>query len=284
MRVLVTGATGMLGHALVPDLEVDHAVFTLTRRDCDLCDEGAVREIFELQRPDMVVHLAAYTNVDGCELDPQKANASNVRATLNVAKAANGVAAAVLYISTDYVFDGCVTTPYFEDAQTNPLSVYGKTKLMGEKYVQETLDRHFIVRTSWLFGPGGKNFVSTILRLAGEKPELRIVNDQRGSPTYTRHLAQKLAQLVMTHEYGIYHITAEGDCTWFEFARKIIELAGLQEIHVLPISSSESARPAPRPAYSVLANQRLSSLGMGLLPRWEEGLERYLAEIRDGGN
>ena len=284
MRILVTGASGMLGHALIPVLEKDHQVFGLTRTDCDLCDEKTVRKIFLRQKPDTVVHLAAFTNVDGCELDPEKAKAWNEFATLNVAKAAMDIDAALLYTSTDYVFDGQANRPYSEDARTNPLSVYGKTKLMGEKYVQGMLERSFIVRTSWLYGTGGRNFVSTIMGLAREKSELRVVNDQRGSPTYTRHLAESLAELVMTREYGIYHVTASGDCTWFEFARKILDLFGLQEIQVVPISTPECNRPAPRPAYSVLANQRLISMEVGLLPHWEQGLESYLAEIRDGGN
>jgi dTDP-4-dehydrorhamnose reductase len=284
MRILVTGAAGMLGHALVPVLETDHAVAGLTRKDCDLCDEGAVGGIFKLQKPDLVVHLAAFTNVDGCELDPQKATAWNELATLNVARAAKSLGAAVLYTSTDYVFDGRADSPYSEDAPPNPLSVYGTTKLAGERHVQEIVDRYFVVRTSWLFGPNGKNFVSTILRLAGEQSELRVVDDQRGSPTYTRHLAQKLAKLVETREYGIYNITGDGSCTWFEFAQKIVELHGPNGIRLTPISSTECGRPAPRPAYSVLAKRRLSSLGIGRLPHWEKGLESYLAEIRDGGN
>jgi len=284
MRILVTGAAGMLGHALMPVLDRDHLAVGLARKDCDLCDEGAAREIFRRHKPDAVVHLAAFTNVDGCETDPPKAEAGNGLATLNVAKAAKEVGAVLLYISTDYVFDGRATTPYSEDARPNPLSVYGKTKLIGESSVREVLDRYFIVRTSWLYGPYGKNFVSTILRVAGENPELRVVNDQRGSPTYTRHLAQKLAELIMTREFGIYHVTAEGNCTWFEFARKIIEMSGLQGVRVLPVSSSEYVRPAPRPAYSVLANQKLASSGLGLLPHWEKGLQSYLAELANGGN
>ncbi len=284
MRILVTGAAGMLGRALVPLLEEDHEVIGLARRNCDLSDENAVRETFRIHKPDLAVHLAAFTNVDGCELDPRKAQASNEAATLNVAKAAKGVGAAVLYTSTDYAFDGRANSPYTESAPTNPLNVYGKTKLAGEWHVQETLDRYFIVRTSWLYGPYGKNFVSTVLRLASEQPELRIVNDQRGSPTYTRHLAQKLAELVATREYGVYHVAAEGSCTWFEFARKILELSGVQGVRVLPISTSECGRPAPRPAYSVLAGRKLNSLGLGPLPHWQAGLESYLAEVRDGGN
>lgn len=284
MRIVVTGAGGMLAHALLPVLEADHQVAGLTRKDCDLCDEQAVRRIFRDQKPDIVVHLAAFTNVDACEAEPEKARAWNEVATLHVARAARSVEAAVLYTSTDYVFDGRLSRPYLEDDRPNPLSVYGQSKWMGEKRLRETLDRFFIVRTSWLFGPHGKNFVSTILRLAGEKAELRIVSDQRGSPTYTRHLAQKLAGLVLAREYGTYHITGGGSCSWFEFAKKIVESGGFPGIRLLPVSSRESGRPAPRPAYSVLANRRLSTLDIGLLPHWEKGLEDYLHEIGDGGN
>lgn len=283
MRIVVTGARGMLGSVLTPLLKVDHEVVELTRKDCDLTDQGAVRQVLRINSPDLVIHLAALANVDGCEREPEKAKAWNATATLNVAIAAKDVGAEVLYTSTDYVFDGCSNEPYDEGAFPRPLSVYGETKLMGEKFVQETLDRYFIVRTSWLFGPHGRNFVTTILRLANENPELRVVNDQRGSPTYTRHLAEKLAELVMTREYGIYHLTAEGNCTWFEFALKIIDLSGLDPVQVLPITSWESGRPATRPAYSVLANRRFESLGMSPLPSWEEGLSSYLAEIHDGG-
>lgn len=280
MRVLVTGAGGMLGYALLPVLQADHEVIGLTRKDGDLCDEGAVRNIFEHQKPEVVIHLAAYTNVDGCELEPQKAKAGNEDATLNVAKAAEKAGASLLYISTDYVFDGKQEHPYREDDTPNPLSVYGRTKLMGERHIQNTLSRYFIVRTSWLFGPKGKNFVSTIFRLAGEKPEIRVVNDQKGSPTYTRHLAQKLAELITRDEYGIYHITGQGSCTWFEFARKIVGFGGFQKVRVTPVSTQEFVRPAPRPACSILANQRLASLGIGLLSEWEIGLQDYLAEIQ----
>jgi dTDP-4-dehydrorhamnose reductase len=279
MRIIVTGAAGMLGSVLIPVLEREHQVSGLTRKDCDLCDEHAVREIFTRQRPDAVIHLAAFTNVDACELEPEKAKAGNELTTFNVAQAARHVGAAMLYISTDYVFDGRLNRPYAEDDLPCPLSVYGRTKVQGEKHVQEILDRHFIVRTSWLFGPNGKNFVSTILRLAGERPEIRVVNDQQGAPTYTRHLAQALTQLLTTEEYGIFHLTGTGNCSWFEFAKKIVAARGLSQVQVIPISSAEFGRPAPRPAYSVLANRRATSLGIAPLPPWEKGLEDYLGEL-----
>jgi dTDP-4-dehydrorhamnose reductase len=282
VRILVTGAAGMLGHALVPVLEEQHQVIPLTRKDGDLSDEVAARAAFQTQQADLVIHLAAFTDVDGCELDPQKAKAWNEIATLNVAKASKRLGAAMLYISTDYVFDGRSKRPYREDDPPNPLNVYGRTKLRGEEHVQQTLDHSFIVRTSWLFGPHGKNFVSTILRLAREKSELRIVNDQQGSPTYTRHLAQRLAELVMTREYGIHHLTGGGSCTWYEFARKIVDRAGIERVQVTPVTSREYKRAAARPAYSVLANGRAGPSGAGLLPNWEQGLASYLEEIREG--
>ena len=282
MRIVVTGAGGMLGQALVPILEADHQVTGLTRKDGDLCDEAAVTEVLKRHQPDLVIHLAAFTQVDACEIEPEKAKAWNEIATLNVARAAKQLGAAVLYTSTDYVFDGGHDRPYREDDPTNPLNVYGRSKLMGEKHLREILDRCLIVRTSWLFGPYGRNFVSTIRKLAGEKDELRIVSDQRGSPTYTRHLAQKLAELVAAGEYGVFHVTGTGNCTWFEFARKIVEFCGVEGVRLIPVSSSEYVCAAKRPAYSVLDNQRLNGLGTGLLPHWETGLKDYLEELQHG--
>ncbi len=282
MQIVVTGAGGMLGHALAPVLAAEHQVIGLTRRDCDLCDGAAVAQVFELHKPDLVIHLAAFTQVDACELEPQKAKACNEDATLNVARSAKQIGAAVLYTSTDYVFAGDHDRPYRESDPPGPLNVYGRSKLMGEKHLQATLDRYWIVRTSWLFGPYGRNFVSTIRRLAGEKKELRIVSDQRGSPTYTRHLARKLAELVTAAEYGVYHVSASGSCTWFEFAQKIVEFSGIQEVRLKPVSSSEYVSDAKRPAYSVLDNRKLSGVGTGLLPHWETGLRDYLEEVQRG--
>jgi dTDP-4-dehydrorhamnose reductase len=282
MRILVTGAAGMLGHALAPVLEERHQGVRLTGSDCDLCNESAVREIFQLQKPDIVMHLAAFTNVDACEREPEKATEQNAVATRNVASAAKHVGAAVLYTSTDYVFGRDLGRPYREDDPPSPLNVYGRSKLLGEQHVQEILLLYFIVRTSWLFGPRGRNCVSTILRIAGEKKELRVVNDQRGSPTYTRHLATKLEELVTSGEYGVYHINGAGSCTWFEFAQKIVEFSGIKGVSLTPVSSCEYVCDAARPAYSVLANGRLGELGIGLLPHWETGLKDYLKELQNG--
>lgn len=283
MRILVTGAAGMLGHALVPVLQADHQVTAVDIAECDICDEAAVGKLVRSVRPQWVMHLAAYTDVDGCETHPERAEEVNANGTWSIAKACADIHAGMLYISTDYVFDGRQERPYREEDRPSPLSSYGRSKLRGEQYVLELVERHFIVRTSWLYGPHGKNFVGTILRLAQQKPELRVVSDQHGSPTYTRHLAAKLAELVEGKPYGIYHATGAGSCSWYEFAQSIVELAGLRQVRVIPVSSEEMARPAPRPANSVLENRCLQQAGLGLLPHWREGLTAYLEECRRAG-
>ena len=283
MRIVVTGATGMLGTALLPCLQGEHDVVGVNSRDFDISQRPAVQMAFRDLRPDFVYHLAAFTNVDGCETNPQKAMGVNAQGTQNVALACADVGAALLYISTDYVFDGSLPRPYREDDTPNPLSVYGQSKLGGESYVQSVVDRHFIVRTSWLYGPGGKNFVATILKIATERDELRVVCDQRGSPTYTLHLALKLAQMLQLNTYGTYHVGGVGNCSWFEFARTILKLGGFPRVRVVPISTEESGRKAPRPHNSVLDNQRLLASHLGGLPPWQEGLEHYLQEGQRSG-
>ncbi len=280
MRILVTGASGMLGQALLPVLQQSHYVVGVGVEDFDVCNGKAVRDCISAHGPELVVHLAAYTDVDGCETDPRRAEETNGSSTRNVAQACAEIDAAMLYVSTDYVFDGSKVEPYCESDQPNPLNAYGRSKLLGEQYVQTILDRYFVVRTSWLFGPHGKNFVATILRLAQQSSELRVVDDQRGSPTYTRHLAPKLAQLAETNAYGIYHITGSGSCSWCEFARSIVELGGFTSVRMVPISSDECGRPARRPANSVLENSRLSQSNLVLLPHWEFGLRDYLNELQ----
>ncbi len=277
MRVLVTGAKGMLAHALLPCLS-GHDVTGVDLNDFDIARESAVHKAFRDLRPEFVFHLAAYTDVDGCEKNPELAMQVNGRGTANLARASAEVGATMLYVSTDYVFDGSGETPWREDAATNPRSAYGKSKLEGEKAVAASLPSHFIARSSWLFGPRGKNFVSTILKYAAERDELRVVSDQRGSPTFTRHLAAKLAQFLNLKAYGVYHVTGSGSCSWFEFTQAILKSAGYDHVRVLPISTEESGRPAPRPKFSVLENRKLSETGLGPLPHWSEGLAEYLRE------
>lgn len=278
MRILITGANGMLGTALLPCLWHEHEVVGVDYKDFDISQESAVQKAFLDLRPEFVFHLAAYTDVDGCEANPQKAQGVNAQGTRNVARSCADVGATLLYVSTDYVFDGSLERPYREDDIPNPLSVYGQSKLGGEQHVQALLPRHFIVRSSWLYGPHGKNFVATILKIAQERDEVRVVNDQRGSPTFTQHLALKLAQMLRVQTYGIYHVTGGGNCSWFEFAQGIVKMGGLEQAHVVPISTGQSRRNARRPANSVLENRRLIDSHLGALPPWTEGLAQYLKE------
>jgi dTDP-4-dehydrorhamnose reductase len=278
VRILVTGARGMLGSVLLPCLPPEHQVYGVDQKDFDIGEEPAVARAFRDLHPEFVLHLAAYTDVDGCEANPAMAERVNSQGARNVARACAETGAGLLYVSTDYVFDGRGTRPYREDDAPNPLSAYGLTKLRGERYVQAVVARHIIVRTSWLYGPRGKNFVSTILKAARERGDLRVVSDQRGSPTYTRHLAAKLAALLAGQVYGVFHVTGAGNCSWFEFAQAIVQSGGYPQVRVHPISTLEVGRLAPRPAFSVLENHRLSECKLDALPHWTKGLAQYLEE------
>ena len=222
-----------------------------------------------LEPPDVVLHAAAWTNVDGAEADPQGAAAVNVGGTANVA----ALGAPLVYYSTDYVFDGRKREPYVESDGPNPQSAYGRTKLHGEAAAGE---RAWIVRSSWLFGPTGNNFVRTMLRLGEERDEVAVVDDQRGSPTYVGHLAAATRQILLL-PHGVYHVAADGDATWADFAEAIFEEAGL-DTRVRRITTAELGRPAPRPAYSVLRSEK----GAPTLPHWREGLRETIAAIRAG--
>jgi dTDP-4-dehydrorhamnose reductase len=259
---LVTGAGGQLGRALVEEFQAD-GVVALTRADWDVEQPLPAG----LEQPDVVLHAAAWTNVDGAEDDPQGAAAVNVGGTANVA----ALGAPLAYYSTDYVFDGAKGEPYVESDGPNPQSAYGRTKLHGEAAAGE---RAWIVRSSWLFGPTGTNFVRTMLRLGEERDEVAVVADQRGSPTYVGHLAAATRQVLML-PYGVYHVAAEGDVTWADFAEAIFEEAGL-DTRVRRITTAELGRPARRPAYSVLRSEK----GAPTLPHWREGLRETIAAIR----
>jgi dTDP-4-dehydrorhamnose reductase len=273
----------MLGSVLLPCLQSEHQVCGVDQKDFDIGEEAAVGRAFLELRPEFVFHLAAFTDVDGCEANPYKAEQVNALGTRNVARACAEIGAGLLYVSTDYVFDGRGKRPYREDDCPNPISVYGLTKLRGERHVQALVARHIIVRSSWLYGPCGKNFVVTILKLAKEGGDLRVVSDQRGSPTYTRHLALKLVELFATLAYGVFHVTGSGDCSWFEFAGAIVQSGGYPRLRVTPITTQEAARLARRPAFSVLENRRLAEIKLGALPHWSEGLAQYLEEGWRGG-
>jgi len=227
-------------------------------------------------RPEWIVLSAAYTDVDGCESNTELAFAVNRDGAVNVATAAKEVGSRLLFLSSDYVFDGKNTTPYETGDTRNPQSVYGRTKAEAEIKLLELMPDCCIARTSWLFGTGGKCFPDTILKLAAGRPALDVVNDQRGCPTYAVDLARAIAQLCRKNASGIVHVTNAGDCTWFEFAQEIVQSAGLTST-VRPVSSQQFARPAPRPAYSVLSPARLHALGIEM-PSWHDALRRYLKQ------
>jgi dTDP-4-dehydrorhamnose reductase len=275
---MIFGASGLLGQALVREWSGDE-VMGLRSRDADIRDAGAVQEVVERTRPDWIVLAAAYADVDGCESKPDHAFAVNRDGAVNVANAAKQVDAKLVFLSSDYVFDGKKTAPYEVDDPRNPQSVYGRSKAEAEVQLLDILPDCCIVRTSWLFGVGGKCFPDTILKLATTRPTLDVVDDQRGCPTYCVDLARVIAELCRKGAHGIVHVTNAGDCSWFEFAREIVKDGGLAS-EVRAVSSRQMARPAPRPAYSVLSAASLQLYGI-TMPGWPDALRRYLAERSD---
>lgn len=277
MKALILGATGLLGKPLVRAWHGDEVV-GLGSRDLDIRDAARVRELVQSTRPDWIVLAAAYTDVDGCESHQDVAFAVNRDGALNVARAARHADARLLFVSSDYVFDGKKNSPYEIGDPPNPQSVYGRTKAEAEIELMQVLPDCCIARTSWLFGVGGKCFPDTILKLAASRPALDVVNDQRGCPTYTIDLARAIIELCRKSATRIVHVTNAGDCTWFELAREIVKDAGLTT-EVRPVNSQQMARPAPRPAYSVLSATSLGQYGIEM-PGWQDALRRYLEECR----
>lgn len=280
MRIAITGAQGQLGKELQQVLQghqltlLDLPTFDLTHEDCGRLIVDAV--------PDAVIHAGAHTDVDGAERNPQLAMAINADGTERVARAAAQVGARLIYISTDYVFDGRGTRPYVETDQTNPVSAYGASKCAGEARALACCENTLVVRTAWLYGLQGKNFVKTILQLAAERPSLRVVADQEGCPTFAEDLARMIEQLVTHPIRGFLHVTNEGHCTWHEFAAEIVKLAGYR-VPVQPITTEDMPRPAKRPAYSVLSSDRLHHLGFSM-PSWQNGLQRFLRALPAGSS
>jgi dTDP-4-dehydrorhamnose reductase len=272
---MIIGGTGLLGKALVREWSGDE-VLALGSRDVDIRQAGHVQEVVGEKRPQWIVLGAAYTDVDGCESNPQRAFEVNRDGAANVAEAAKTFGAKLLFLSSDYVFDGKNTSPYETGDPRNPQSVYGRSKAEAEVRLLEILPQVCIARTSWLFGTGGKCFPDTILKLATTRPALDVVNDQRGCPTYCVDLARSIMELCRRDATGIVHVTNSGECTWFEFAREIVKGGGLAT-EVKPVSSQQMARPAPRPAYSVLAATSLRRYGIEM-PSWDDALRRYLEE------
>jgi dTDP-4-dehydrorhamnose reductase len=275
VKVLVTGAGGMLGRDVVlAAANAGHDVVGFGHIELDVADADALGAKFELERPDIVINCAAWTDVDGAEEAEDAAMAVNGKGAGNVAAAAAELGASVVYVSSDYVFDGAKGAPYVETDQPAPLSAYGRTKLAGEEATAAANKRHFVVRSSWLFGIGGSNFVETMLRLASTQNEVLVVRDQVGSPTYTWHLAYGIVRLIEGIAYGIHHMAAAGSCSWYDFAREIFEQAKV-ECRVLSATTEMLGRPAPRPPYSALASQREHAI---VLPPWRDGLAAYLSQ------
>jgi dTDP-4-dehydrorhamnose reductase len=273
MKVMILGASGLLGQAIMREWRGDDLV-GLTSRDVDIRQPDNVQRVIENAEPEWIVLAAAYTDVDGCEKNQELALSVNRDGAVHVALAAKQVRAKLLFISSDYVFDGTGTAPYNVDDKRNPQSVYGRSKAEAEIRLLEILPECCIARTAWLFGSGGKCFPDTILRLAANRPAIDVVNDQRGCPTYSVDLARAIEQLCRSGATGIVHANNAGDCTWFEFAREIVKAAGLST-EVRPTTTQQMARPAPRPAYSVLSPASLHRYGI-TTPMWQDALARYL--------
>lgn len=277
MKLLVTGAAGMLGRdVMLAAGNAGHQVVGFGHSELDIADPDAVNAKIEAERPDVVINCAAWTDVDGAEEHEESATLVNGAGAGNVAAAAATVGGSVVYVGSDYVFDGSKGAPYVETDQTAPLSGYGRSKLTGEEATRAANKRHFIVRSAWLFGIGGSNFVETMLRLAADHGEVLVVRDQVGSPTYTWHLAYGIVRLIEGVEFGIHHMAAAGACSWYEFAREIFEQSNV-ECKVMSATTEMLGRPAPRPSYSALASQREHAIE---LPSWQDGLAAYLAQRR----
>ncbi|MFF1991507.1 dTDP-4-dehydrorhamnose reductase [Bacillus mycoides] len=279
MKVLVTGAKGQLGQDVLCLLENQPwEVFGFGREELDITNEEQVREKVLSIKPDIIIHTAAYTQVDQAESDEEAAFKVNAEGTKYLAQAAEAVGAKFCYVSTDYVFDGTKNAPYKADDQTNPQTVYGKSKLVGEQYTQEYCSKNYIVRTSWVFGLYGNNFVKTMLRLAEDRKELGIVHDQVGSPTYTADLARFIIDLVQTDKYGIYHGSNSGICSWYEFAKEIFEQSNI-EVVVNPLTTEDFPRPAARPKYSVLDKGMIEQNGFESFQDWKKALKDFLQKL-----
>jgi dTDP-4-dehydrorhamnose reductase len=273
----------MLGTDLMQMLPARYYVLGCDLHNCNILDYDQLEQLVSSYSPDIIIHAAAYTNVDQAETDQDVALQLNETGTKYVATVAKQYHARLIYISTDYVFDGTKTTPYTEKDPPHPLGVYGKTKLRGEQQIQQIFQydvkRYSIIRTSWLYGKHGKNFISAILQQVRQKSVLQVVNDQKGSPTYTRDLVRGMMVLLDREISGIIHLTNTGYCTWYEFAKTILEFARMSHVPVQPISAAELQRPAPRPNFSVLDTSKFAVLTGQQMRHWKQGLQEYFEEL-----
>jgi dTDP-4-dehydrorhamnose reductase len=285
MNVFIIGCNGQLGQDMTICAQLrGHSATGVDYPVIDITSAQSTRDAIIGARPDVVINCAAHTAVDLCETESAKAFAINADGVRNIGSACSDVNAKLVHISTDYVFDGTKTTPYIESDPTNPQSVYGKSKLAGEQACLASCKQHFIFRIAWLYGTRGNNFLKAIRtraqKLAETGETLNVVSDQIGTPTYTAHVCQQIEKMMTTDHYGLYHCTNEGVCSWFDFAKAIIDAYKIP-VQILPCTTKEFPRPAPRPAYSVLENQHLKQLGLNIMPKWEVGLREYIEEEKN---
>jgi len=278
LKILVLGAKGMLGCDLHRQFEALGDVTALDSSSCDITSPEECRRAIGELFPDVVVNAAAYTNVDGCETERERCFAVNAEGVKNIALACRGRGALIVHFSTDYVFDGAGSAPYREDDLTNPINAYGASKLQGERFLAEHADRWLLLRTSWLYGAHGKNFVKAILDKAATADHLEVVNDQTGSPTFARDLAWAAGILIEQGKAGVYHLTNSGRCSWHEFACRIVEYAGKTDIQVRPIRSGDLKRAAARPVWSVLSTDKFRRDTGREMRHWEAALKDYLVQ------
>lgn len=279
MRISILGSNGQLGRDLTNAL-AGHEIRSLSRKDFDVTEHTRARAVLTEARPDLIVNLTAYHRVDDCESLPELAFGANTLAVLNLVRIANDLDVTLAHVSTDYVFDGSISTPYTESSEPRPLSVYGNSKLAGEYLVRSTARKHFVIRTCGLYGRAGSqgkggNFVETMLNKARNGEPIQVVNDQTLTPTSTADLARQMALLLPTSHFGLFHMTNEGACSWYEFAGAIFELAGITA-NLKPTTSDLYKSPALRPRYSVLENKRLKDLGLNQMLHWREALAEYI--------
>lgn len=279
MKILITGSNGMLGYDLIKILDKDNILINTTSKTLDITNKEDVMNFIKKEAPDVVMNSAAYTDVDGCEENQELAFAVNSNGVKNLALACKETDSVLVHISTDYVFKGDENSPRCENDELGPMSVYGKSKLKGEEAILNILDKYFIIRTAWLYGVNGGNFPKTMLELSKDHDKLTVVYDEVGSPTFTLDLANAISSLIKTDKYGIYHITNSDSCSWFEFAKLIFEIAGI-DVEVTPVTAKEFARKAKRPSYSVLDNNKWIENGFSPLRSYKEAIKDYIKVIQ----
>ena len=284
MKVLVTGVKGQLGHDVMNELALRGIEgIGVDVEEMDITDRTACETVISQEKPDAVIHCAAYTAVDAAEDNLELCRKINAEGTRNIARVCKAMDIKMMYISTDYVFNGGGQRPWEPDDHREPLNVYGLTKYEGEIAVEQNIQKYFIVRIAWVFGVNGRNFIKTMLRLGKEKGAVSVVNDQIGSPTYTYDLARLLVDMIQTDKYGRYHATNEGLCSWYAFACEIFRQAGMDEVKVTPVDSDGFPAKAKRPSNSRMSKEKLTENGFERLPSWQDALGRYLKVLKENG-